>query len=214
MSTTPTTKLDELYNIFTKAFIENSPLIIAAIFTSLTFVYQNFTGIVYLGYLLAALFLRYGTIWLSSKDFGVKDDAATPTATATATATLCEYNGYSMGFSTFVFMFTFCYAFIPMFIFNDINIPLLVTYIVYFVIDLSYKSYIGTNTNDTSGSICTNTLVLLLCNFAGGAIIGAAICTSMMAGGSGKFLFFNELSSSKEICSVKKEQAFKCKVNK
>ena len=194
--------------------IENSPLIIAAIFTSLTFVYQNFTGIVYLGYLLAALFLRYGTIWLSSKDFGVKDDAATPTATATATATLCEYNGYSMGFSTFVFMFTFCYAFIPMFIFNDINIPLLVTYIVYFVIDLSYKSYIGTNTNDTSGSICTNTLVLLLCNFAGGAIIGAAICTSMMAGGSGKFLFFNELSSSKEICSVKKEQAFKCKVNK
>ena len=214
MSTTPTTKLDELYNIFTKAFIENSPLIIAAIFTSLTFVYQNFTGIVYLGYLLAALFLRYGTIWLSSKDFGVKDDAATPTATATATATLCEYNGYSMGFSTFVFMFTFCYAFIPMFIFNDINIPLLVTYIVYFVIDLSYKSYIGTNTNDTSGSICTNTLVLLLCNFAGGAIIGAAICTSMMAGGSGKFLFYNEISTSKEMCSVKKEQAFKCKVNK
>ena len=209
MSTTPTTKLDELYNIFTKAFIENSPLIIAAIFTSLTFVYQNWTGIVYLGYLLAALFLRYGTIWLSSKGSGVKD-----TATATDTATPCEYNGYSMGFSTFVFMFTFCYAFIPMFIFNDINIPLLVTYIVYFVIDLSYKSYIGTNTKDTSGSICTNTLVLLLCNFAGGAIIGAAICTSMMAGGSGKFLFFNELSSSKEICSVKKEQAFKCKVNK
>ena len=111
-------------------------------------------------------------------------------------------------------MFTFCYAFIPMFIFNDINIPLLVTYIVYFVIDLSYKSYIGTNTNDTSGSICTNTLVLLLCNFAGGAIIGAAICTSMMAGGSGKFLFYNEISTSKEMCSVKKEQAFKCKVNK
>ena len=189
--------------------IENSPLIIAAIFTSLTFVYQNWTGIVYLGYLLAALFLRYGTIWLSSKGSGVKD-----TATATDTATPCEYNGYSMGFSTFVFMFTFCYAFIPMFIFNDINIPLLVTYIVYFVLDLSYKSYIGKYTVDTSGSICTNTLVLLLCNFAGGAIIGAAICTSMMAGGSGKFLFYNEISTSKEMCSVKKEQAFKCKVNK
>ena len=191
--------------------IENSPLIIAAIFTSLTFVYQNWTGVIYLGYLLAALFLRYGTIWYVNRN-----NAAAPAAAANADAatTPCEYNGYSMGFSTFVFMFTFCYAFIPMFIFNDINIPLLVTYIVYFVLDLSYKSYIGKYTVDTSGSICTNTLVLLLCNFAGGAIIGAAICTSMMAGGSGKFLFYNEISTSKEMCSVKKEQAFKCKVNK
>jgi hypothetical protein len=186
--------------------IEHSPLIIAAIFTSLTFVYQNWTGVIYLGYLLAALFLRYSTIWYVNRN--------TASASATDRGTLCEYNGYSMGFSTFVFMFTFCYAFIPMFIFNDINIPLLVTYIVYFVLDLTYKSYIGKYTNDASGSICTNTLVLLLCNFAGGAIIGAAICTSMMAGGSGKFLFYNEISTSKEMCSVKKEQAFKCKVNK
>ena len=207
MAQAPAQALEELYNIFTKAFIENSPLIIAAIFTSLTFVYQNWTGVIYLGYLLAALFLRYGTIWYVNRN----NAPATPTNPG---KTPCEYNGYSMGFSKFVFMFTFCYAFIPMFIFNDINIPLLVTYIVYFVLDLSYKSYIGKYTVDTSGSICTNTLVLLLCNFAGGAIIGAAICTSMMAGGSGKFLFYNEISTSKEMCSVKKEQAFKCKVNK
>ena len=187
--------------------IEHSPLIIAAIFTSLTFVYQNWTGVIYLGYLLAALFLRYGTIWYVNRN----NAAAAAPATAPG---VCEYNGYSMGFSTFVFMFTFCYAFIPMFIFNDINIPLLVTYIVYFVLDLSYKSYIGKIENDDSNAICPNPVVLLLCNFAGGAIIGAAICTSMMAGGSGKFLFYNEISTSKEICSVKKEQAFKCKVNK
>jgi len=192
--------------------IEHSPLIIAAIFTSLTFVYQNWTGVIYLGYLLAALFLRYGTIWYVNRNNAT---ATTDDATNTATGKPpCEYKGYSMGFSTFVFMFTFCYAFIPMFIFNDINIPLLVTYIVYFVLDLSYKSYIGKFTKDDSGSICSKTLVLLLCNFAGGAIIGAAICTSMMAGGSGKFLFYNEISTSKEMCSVKKEQAFKCKVNK
>lgn len=192
--------------------IEHSPLIIAAIFTSLTFVYQNWTGVIYLGYLLAALFLRYGTIWYVNRN--TTPASAPATTDAAATGTSCEYNGYSMGFSTFVFMFTFCYAFIPMFIFNDINIPLLVTYIVYFVLDLSYKSYIGKNENDDSKAKCPNPLVLLLCNFAGGAIIGAAISTSMMAGGSSKFLFYNEISTSKEMCSVKKEQAFKCKVNK
>ena len=193
--------------------IEHSPLIIAAIFTSLTFVYQNWTGVIYLGYLLAALFLRYGTIWYVNRNNNT-DTTDINDTTNNPGKTPCEYKGYSMGFSTFVFMFTFCYAFIPMFIFNDINIPLLVTYIVYFVLDLSYKSYIGKFTKDDSNNICSKTLVLLLCNFAGGAIIGAAICTSMMAGGSGKFLFYNEISTSKEMCSVKKEQAFKCKVNK
>ena len=34
----------------------------------------------------------------------------------------------------------------------------------------------------------------------------------MYAGGSGKFLFFNEVSSNKEICYQPKEQTFKCQV--
>ena len=92
-----------------------------------------------------------------------------------------------------------------MFVYNDINIPLLIIYIVYFVIDLGFKTnkYI----------VCDNLQMNLTANFVAGAGIGAIFSTSMLKLSS-EFLFFNELSSSKEICSVKKEQAFKCKVNK
>jgi hypothetical protein len=197
MSTTPTTKLDELYNIFTEAFIENSSVIIAVLFTSLTFIYQNFTGIVYLGFLLAAMVIRGLFIW--GFDIGKN------TSGAISTIKCIQPYGFNVGFSTFVFMFTFCYAFIPMFVYNDINIPLLIIYIVYFVIDLGFKTnkYIE----------CENLQMNLTANFVAGAGIGAIFSTSMLKLSS-EFLFFNELSSSKEICSVKKEQAFKCKVNK
>jgi hypothetical protein len=36
----------------------------------------------------------------------------------------------------------------------------------------------------------------------------------MYLGGSGKYLFFNEVSSNKEICYQPKEQTFKCEVYK
>ena len=183
---------DSLYDIFTEAFIENSSTIIAVLFTSLTFIYQNFTGIVYLGFLLAAMVIRGLFIW--GFDIGK------------ASASKCNQPyGFNVGFSTFVFMFTFCYAFIPMFVYNDINIPLLIIYIIYFVMDLGFKT--------TTYIDCENLRMNLIANFIGGAIIGATFSTSMLTYSS-EFLFFNELSTSKEMCSVKKEQAFKCKVNK
>jgi hypothetical protein len=36
----------------------------------------------------------------------------------------------------------------------------------------------------------------------------------MYASGSGKFLFFNEISSNKEVCYQPKNQTFKCSVYK
>jgi hypothetical protein len=36
----------------------------------------------------------------------------------------------------------------------------------------------------------------------------------MYAGGSGKYLFFNEVSSNKEMCSQPKKQTFKCSLYK
>ena len=186
------TKLDDLYSIFTEAFIENSSTIIVVLFTSLTFIYQNFTGIVYLGFLLAAMVIRGLVIW--GFDIGK------------ASASKCNQPyGFNVGFSTFVFMFTFCYAFIPMFVYNDINIPLLIIYIIYIVMDIGFKT--------TTYIDCENLRMNLIANFIGGAIIGATFSTSMLTYSS-EFLFFNELSTSKEMCSVKKEQAFKCKVNK
>jgi hypothetical protein len=54
----------------------------------------------------------------------------------------------------------------------------------------------------------------LFLNVLLGIASAALIVTLMYAGGSGKFLFFNEVSSNKEICYQPKEQTFKCNVYK
>lgn len=196
-------------NSIISGIMDNSPIIIAIIFTSFSFIFQNWSGAIYLGYLLAAVVIRFFIININEIRNGTYDIRAIPEDKVT-----CEKNGISVGFSTFVFMFTFWYAFIPMFIFNDLNMYILISFILYFIFDLLYKSNDRIAYNGMNNEECAVFGPLILYNFFGGGILGAAFCTIMMAGGSGKFLFFNEISTSKEMCSVKKEQAFKCKVNK
>ena len=50
----------------------------------------------------------------------------------------------------------------------------------------------------------------LFLNVLLGLVVSGAAVTSMYAGGSGKYLFFNEVSSNKEVCSQPKKQTFKC----
>jgi hypothetical protein len=47
-----------------------------------------------------------------------------------------------------------------------------------------------------------------------GAISGIVIITLLYAGGSSNYLFFNEISSNKEVCTMPKKQTFKCSVYK
>ena len=127
-------------NPIVSGIMDNSPIIIAIIFTSFSFIFQNWSGAIYLAYLLAAVVLRYITMNINKIIRKLSGYANTQVDLAdAANAKLCEKNGISIGFSTFVFMFTFWYAFTPMFIFNDPNIPLLITFILYFIFDLLYK---------------------------------------------------------------------------
>ena len=50
----------------------------------------------------------------------------------------------------------------------------------------------------------------LFLNVLLGAASAALIVTLMYAGGSGKYLFFNEVSSDKEMCYQPSKQTFKC----
>jgi hypothetical protein len=47
-----------------------------------------------------------------------------------------------------------------------------------------------------------------------GLALSAFIVSLMYSGGSGKYLFFNEVSSDKETCSMPTKQKFKCAVYK
>ena len=189
-----------MQNKILSGIMDNSPIIIAMLFTSFSFIFQSYPGIVYLAYLIAAVVIRFFIInipdWISK----------------TSTDSSCEKNSISAGFSTFVFMFTFWYAFLPMFVYNDLNIPLLISFIFYFVFDLIYKTIDSSTGVYTNGCDSSRVLSLIGYNFFGGSVLGASFC-GMMLPHSSSFLFFNEISTSKEMCSIKKEQAFKCKVN-
>jgi hypothetical protein len=54
----------------------------------------------------------------------------------------------------------------------------------------------------------------LFLNVLLGLSSAALIVTLMYSGGSGKYLFFNEVSSNKDICYQPSEQNFKCQVFK
>ncbi len=54
----------------------------------------------------------------------------------------------------------------------------------------------------------------LFLNVLLGAASAALIVTLMYAGGSGKYLYFNEVSSDKEMCYQPSKQTFKCKMYK
>jgi hypothetical protein len=76
--------------------------------------------------------------------------------------------------------------------------------IVYFLIDVFIKLY----------KKCLVKMGDLLLNILLGFASSALIVTLMYAGGSSKYLFFNEVASNKEVCYKPDNQTFKCAVYK
>jgi hypothetical protein len=171
-----------------------APLFIALFITSLSFLFQNLKGYIYLGFLLASIFLR--TFFVS------KDDTNTNNSNMCNSVNSVKYANYGNStFSSFVFGFTISYLAVPMFIHNNINISVILSLFCYLVIDSIMKF------------TCVSFATIFL-NFLGGFVIAGIIVTGMNAGGSNRFLFFNEQSSTKEICTQPKNQTFRCKVYK
>jgi hypothetical protein len=173
-----------------------SPLILASSITWLSFVFQNFKGLIYLGYLIAVCLVRM---------FIYKWSGTEPLKNDGTVCTSIQYSKYgNPTFSSFVFAFTIMYLSFPMFSNNSPNMWLFTTLIAYFFIDIFIKLYKGCVVN--MGDLYLNVLL--------GLAISALIVTLMYSGGSGKYLFFNEVSSNKEVCYQPKKQTFKCSVFK
>jgi hypothetical protein len=173
-----------------------SPLIVVIIITSLSFIFQNFKGIIYLGFLIAFCFVREGLYYVNggvlSSDNGSICDSI-------------QYSKYgNASFSAFVFAFTITYLSVPMFLNGTANLWIFVALICYMLLDIYIKIY-------KKCIILTSDLFLNVC---AGIFCGYLIISLMNLGGSSKFLFFNEGSSNKEICTQPSTQTFKCKVYK
>jgi hypothetical protein len=174
-----------------------SPIILATIITSTSIIFQNFKGLIYLGFLIGCSLLRLGFSLLFKVAPGADDGSV---------CSAIQYTKYGNNtFSTFVFAFTIMYLSYPMFYHGSVNFVLFIFLIVYALMDIFIKMYNG---------CLVGLRTQLFLNVLLGAGLAAAMCAAMYAGGSEKHLFFNEVSSNKEICYQPKNQTFKCSLYK
>ena len=173
-----------------------SPIILATSITGLSFIFQNFKGLIYLGFLIGCCVVRNYVYMMSG---------ATPIVNDKTICTSIQYSKYgNPTFSAFVFAFTIMYLSIPMFSNGSINYWVFISLITYFFLDMFIKIY--KNCIIKTGDLFLNVLL--------GAASAALMVTMMYAGGSGKYLFFNEVSSDKEMCYQPSKQTFKCSLYK
>ena len=173
-----------------------SPIIMGIGGLSMSFIFQNFKGFIYLGFLIAVSCLREFTLIMFGIDPFVSDNTI---------CTAIEYspNGNS-GFSIFVLAFSILYICLPMFFNKDVNYWVFGGLLSYFFVDIGirYTEKCITNFKD------------ILLNMLFGGALGVIIPLLLYAGGSSKYLFFNEISSNNVTCSMPKKQTFKCAVYK
>jgi hypothetical protein len=174
-----------------------SPIILAISVLGMSFVFQNFKGFIYLGFLLAACVARE----LSYKYIGKSNQTINDNTICTS----IQYTKYgNPSFSAFIFAFTIMYLSLPMFSNDSVNFWIFSVLLAYFFIDMFIKIYKKCVVN--MGDLFLNVLL--------GLSSSALFVTLMYAGGSGKYMFFNEVSSTKEMCSQPKKQTFKCSLYK
>jgi hypothetical protein len=158
----------------------------------MSFVFQNFKGLIYLGFLIGCCVVR---------SFVYSMSGAAPIVNDRTICTSIQYSKYgNPTFSAFVFAFTIMYLSFPMFSNGSVNYWVFISLITYFFMDILIKIY--KNCIIKTGDLFLNVLL--------GATSAALIVTLMYAGGSGKYLFFNEVSSNKEMCYQPSKQNFKC----
>jgi len=173
-----------------------SPIVLSIVMLSLSFVFQNFKGFIFLGYLLGMCLIRNYVYMLNG---------APETPSVNSICSSIQYSKYgNPSFSAFVFAFTIMYISFPMFSNGEVNFWIFGGLLAYFFLDIFIKVY--KKCVIKTGDLFLNVLL--------GLASSALIVTLMYAGGSSKFLFFNETSSTKEVCSVAKNQTFKCSVYK
>jgi hypothetical protein len=169
-----------------------SPIIVVVVVMSWSLLFGNKKGLVYMGWLLAFCALRHFTLFITK-------------AQEVAGCNKIKYVSLrNATFSTFVFAFTIVYMLTPMIKHGEPNVFLIIVASAFFVGDLVVKM-----------KNCAVPWQPILQDFTWGSIAAfIAMGVLIGAGSFTKLAFFNEMSSTKEVCSVAKKQTFKCQVRK
>lgn len=113
----------------------------------------------------------------------------------------------NLSYSTYIYLFSFFYLTMPMFISNNLNYMVILFFIVYLIFELTIKF----------SNSCFNSqraLSFLLGDSIAGAGLGAGIAALMYSSSLQKYLLINTSGSNKEVCSMPSKQTFKCSVYK
>ena len=177
-----------------------SPAILSIIIISLSFILQNFKGIIFFLFLLGSAILREVIFRASGMFEKYQYDNSICTA---VTFTTVGYNT----FSVFVAGFILVYLCLPMFLNDNVNWWIFSALIFYICLDVGVKSLQGCIIMNKNG-------VQMFLDLLVGLGLASIWITAMSAGGSSKYLFFNEMTSDNQQCSMPKKQKFKCSVYK
>lgn len=178
-------------------FVLYSPVIVMVGCLNLSFVFQNFKGFIYLLAVFIVCVLREYMLMLYYKFI-------VPMSIPTRCSSVKYSNYDNSGFSTFLLSYTLLYVSFPMIMNKEVNYAIFAGLVFYLGLDTGYRYTIG----------CIPNIMGSVTNFIFGIIAGLITMAIMYAGNLQNNLFFNETSSSKNICSMKKKQTFKCSVYK
>ena len=181
-------KLIEFMTVF-------SPVILGIIVFSMTFIFQNPKGFIFLIIFLIVSGLREFVLYLmNAEKFFARGNFCT----------MVQYGQYSsVGFIIFIATFTFVYLFTPMFYNNDYNYLALGGYLTYLLTICWLLMNQG----------CMK-LVDVFLNMFSGSLVGVLVLAAIIAMNLKDYLFFNEVSSNKNVCTMPNKQTFKCSVYK
>jgi len=186
----------DFMNIFTFLMFY-SPIILVVFVLSISFIAQNMKGMIYLGFLIFICFLR----GIFIKNTNTKE--TTEYKSPNALCNMVQYTRYgNAGFSIFVISFTLMYLCMPMFLNGSINYTIFAFITSYLIADIAIRY----------SKKCFTNLYLVFTNILAGAVLGLTIPTIFYSIPTGaNYMFFNEMSVNKDVCSMPKKQKFVCK---
>jgi hypothetical protein len=171
-----------------------SPLIVALTVFSMSFIFQNFKGIIYLLWIIIFS-------WFRGLFFSVNPSGPVP-------GDLCsmvQYTRYGNStFSMFFIAFTMVYICGPMILNKETNFWILSAFLFYLLLDIGVRVRLTKCTKFTYAAFDT----------VFGVAAGIAALSAMYGAKLYNYVFFNETSSTKDMCSMPSKQTFKCAVYK
>ena len=171
-----------------------SPLIVALTVFSMSFIFQNFKGIIYLLWIIIFSWFR-GLFFSANSSSGIPGDLCS----------MVQYTRYGNStFSMFFIAFTMVYICGPMILNKETNFWVLAAFLFYLLLDIGVRVRL---TKCTKFSYAAFDTVF-------GVAAGIGALSAMYGAKMYNYVFFNETSSTKDMCSMPTKQTFKCAVYK